>query len=216
MELNETLLGTLIAAAVVLITALSTGLRELIATWFAVLKHRLNVESYINQLECFGKFLREIEMMREIKNVHRVLLFRGHNSGGLPTPGHSYSIRAVFGWAKNSSDPNTCNYGDEDDPDDTYGFEILADADYMSTIAKVMTDRCVFLKVAEMPGNSKLRRFLEAEQVKHAMIIFMGIVDRVNLLFMVVSTYNNEEFSQTDVTRIELAADKIRSMITCS
>jgi hypothetical protein len=128
----------------------------------------------------------------------RVLIFSGHNSGGLPRVGSGFWVSALH-WVEHPRNALT-NFGDYEN--------ISVDLQYITMLLDANKEGTVFLKVAEMP-SSLLKNYYMAEGVSESIIVFLGIREK-SMFYMSIARYSDEEsFSTMDLARIKLACQPI-------
>jgi len=189
---------------VAVITLFFNELKVVVADWFAALRKRLKRESYAARITAIAKFMTAIEALREVPQVDRVIVYRGHNCGGMPTPGKPFFVRAFYGWSKDKNK----------DPMDRYDFEISVDLHYMKVLEEVLiTDKGGLSKqkVSEMPEGSRLRMFYENEGVVESRLYFLAVVEE-ELLYCSVASYK-EPFSAGCANEIDLRIEQLRSAL---
>jgi hypothetical protein len=128
----------------------------------------------------------------------RIILFRGHNSGGYPTPGMPYYVSASQ-WV--CSDPQS------DGHIENYR-NLMVDTAYISMILSAATNelRHVHNVTKNMP-HSQLRRYYEMEGVVESAVFVLGIYGKT--LYFISAARHSGKFSQNDLTAMQLEANAI-------
>lgn len=195
----EVLLGTV----AVLLLAFNTGAKTYITAWFAKVTKKLEdgPKIYKNGIEKYCEFHIGLEKIGKLKYVTRVLLFRGSNCGGVPSPGQPYIVRCFYGWAE---DP-TLN------PEEKYNFNLKVDAYYMQMLLKVIELKVLEVTTSEMPKGSQLRYYYENERV-HTARIYKLSIDKTELKYMSVASYTGG-FTDEQRNEIDLTVDRVRSVL---
>jgi len=128
----------------------------------------------------------------------RVIIFSGHDAGGLPRVGSGFWVSALH-WVEHHRNAQT-NFADYEN--------ISVDLQYISMLIDAHGMGQVFLKVSEMPP-SLLRSYYMAEGVAESLIVFLGIRENA-MFYMSIARYNNEAtFSSMDLAKIKLACQPI-------
>jgi len=128
----------------------------------------------------------------------RVIIFSGHNSGGLPRAGSGFWVSALH-WVEHPRNAvtNFANYEN-----------ISVDLQYINMLISAQREGTVFLKVSEMPP-SLLKSYYEAEGVAESLIVFLGIREK-SMFYMSIARYTDEPpFSTFDLSRIKLSCQPI-------
>jgi len=128
----------------------------------------------------------------------RVIIFSGHDAGGLPRVGSGFWVSALH-WVEHPRNEVT-NFGD-------YA-NISVDLQYITMLLAAQKEGTIFLNVSEMPA-SLLKSYYLAEGVTESLIVFLGIREK-SMFYMSVARYAGEEnFSAMDLARIKLACQPI-------
>lgn len=128
----------------------------------------------------------------------RVLIFSGHDAGGLPRVGSGFWVSALH-WVEHPRNAVT-NFED-------YA-NISVDLQYITMLLAANSEGTVFLKVSEMP-DSLLKTYYQAEGVSESLIVFLGIREK-NMFYMSIARYTDDPpFSTMDIARIKLACQPI-------
>lgn len=140
------------------------------------------------------------QTMARIQNdfSSRVIIFSGHNSGGLPRAGSGFWVSALH-WVEHRRNVLT-NFSDYEN--------ISVDLQYINMLLDAQKNTTVFLNVSEMP-QSLLRGYYEAEGVKQSLIVFLGIQEN-SMFYMSIARYAEDpDFTTIDLARIKLACQPI-------
>jgi hypothetical protein len=128
----------------------------------------------------------------------RVIIFSGHDAGGLPRVGSGFWVSALH-WVEHPRNEIT-NFGD-------YA-NISVDLQYINMLLESQKEGTVFIKVAEMPA-SLLKSYYSAEGVSESLIVFLGIREK-SMFYMSIARYTDDQpFSTMDLARIKLACQPI-------
>lgn len=193
----------LIAASVglaALLTAAFSGLRLYINAWFVKHVKKLNRATYVRQIEKVSNFLQVLDECKLILEVDSILVYQGHNCGGLPSPGRPYTTRAIHGWRRDGKDPLK-----------RYGFDNQVDLHAVKMLEDMIKVGVSFQVFEDMPKDAKLRSYFAAEGTKFARLYFLGLADS-DMIFMSFASYT-VTFSETDIENMLVLVDKMRSLL---
>lgn len=193
------IISTVIGCIVGIITAFSTGIKDYIIIWFKLKTQRLMRQQHGHGLQMLGEFRAIIDDMESLPYIERVLVFAGQDSGGIPTPGNPYTVKALDGWSK-------------EDPElpERFRFEYQVDTSYCNMLSKMINDGFLRLTVSDMPDGI-LRSIYREEGVIDSLLYFIDINDHV-LIYMTVASYKNL-FTTDQIVKIELYIQRIRAIL---
>ena len=154
-----------------------------------------------------GDFVKGMESLQRIYGrmadiqadfASRVLIFSGHDSGGLPRVGSPFWVTILHWVAHPRNKPrNLACYEN-----------ISVDLQYISMLIAAQKEGMVFLRVTEMP-DCLLKNYYQAEEVSQSLIIHLGIREK-SMFYMSVARYADEKpFATMDLARIKLACQPI-------
>ena len=128
----------------------------------------------------------------------RVLIFSGHDSGGLPRVGSPFWV-TVLHWVAhphNNAKKLSCYEN------------VSVDLPYISMLVSSLKEGMVFLTTSEMP-ECLLKTHYQAEGVSQSLIIYLGIRDK-SMFYMSVARYTEDPpFATMDLARIKMACQPI-------
>lgn len=136
-----------------------------------------------------------MEKISALSTVHRVLLLKGSNSGGIPVLGAPYYARAIDG------------SGEIDIAMENYK-QVKVDLKYIQLLIDVMANKKITLDVSDLEP-CLIRNIYTAEQVKKSMWYFVYGND-LEIIYMSVST--RDEFNSEDMPNIDIYANSIISI----
>lgn len=154
------------------------------------------IEKVINIYDAMHRILAET-------NVERLLILRAHNGGGVIKPTGELYASVLY-------------------EDYLYPFhsvksdyqKLPVDKEYAKMLLKVMQEKHVSYKVADMDENSILRKVYESEGVRYSNIYYIG-QDKTNIYYC--STATSLDFdnwlSRVDQTVVEICMNIIRQNI---
>jgi hypothetical protein len=129
--------------------------------------------------------------------VERVILWCGHNGGGVPQPGKPFYTTAMQ-WhiLDDKSNYDLSNYR-----------HITVDPTYINMLLQVLQTNTVMLSTSEM-SPCQLKTYYKAEGVTHSMIIKVGIKPK-QIFYLSMAKYKDEPFSEADLVGCELIANSV-------
>jgi len=128
----------------------------------------------------------------------RVLIFSGHNGGGLPRVGCGFWVSALH-WVEHPRNAVT-NFADYK--------SISVDLQYINMLLYAQKEGTFFINVSELQ-DSLLKGYYLAEGVSESLIVFLGIREK-SMFYMSIARYENEPpFTTMDLARIKLASQPI-------
>jgi hypothetical protein len=154
-------------------------------------------DAVINGLAKITNIIARLSSMEE-HGAERIVLFRGHNGGGYPTPGMPFYVSASqWHTAKGHDGDAIGNYRN-----------IMVDNEYIKMlIAAWMDERKYLSMVTGTMPQCQLRRWYEAEGVTASAVFVMGIQDK-SLFYLSAAKYGGE-FTESELTSIQLATNGI-------
>lgn len=183
-----------------IITALAAGLKDVIIAWMQ--RWSMSVrQGMVIRLAAIGEYIESIEDIKRIGNVDRVLVFSGHNGGGLPTPGKPFVIKAQTGWSRK---PGA-------DPMRRYNFDIPVDSHYSRMLETLVKDGKVQLDTHDIPNDARLKTYQTSEGVTHSIMYFLRVIDN-EVIYMSVASYDRP-FSKDEEVELDLAVERVRSIM---
>lgn len=129
----------------------------------------------------------------------RVIVFKGHNGGGLPRPGTPFYVTAVH-WLMGASGVSRPQLFRNLPPD----------LEYVKMLVDVKNEGSALYATEDM-APCQLRRIYEAEGVNSSLVVFLGLKDR-EMYYMSVALQDGK-ISDTVRTEIELRANLVRNLI---
>lgn len=196
----QPILTALAIGAGAMVAAASLGLKELVAAWFKKVTKKVARATYVKQIEKVANFLEILDQCKEIREVDRILLYHGHNCGGLPSPGKSYTTRAIHGWSKDGKDPLK-----------KYGFDNQVDLHYVKMLEDMIKAGVSTQVFDQMPKDAKLRSYFASEGTRYARLYFLGVLD-YEMIYICFASYT-DPFSDADVENMMVYVDQLRSLL---
>lgn len=149
-----------------------------------------------------GEFYRNLEAIRDLKSIQRVLLMVGSNCGGVPTPSKAYKVIARLGWAE-PPHPNPLSF---------YDFELIVDSHYCVMLANMIRDGFVRLDTSTMP-DCMLKTYYIAEKVVESYVFLLNIdPDNNEMMFFSAASYNGP-MTLEDIRLLRMRVDRMRAAI---
>lgn len=131
--------------------------------------------------------------------AQRVIIFSGHNSGGLPRPGAPFYVSAQH-W----SFDGPARWSPE-----RYQ-ELPVDGEYANMLVSIMDKGHVRYTTEEMEP-CQLRDIYKAEGVTDSLVLYLGSRDK-QLRYMSVALYHGT-FTDNQITEIRIRANTIRRLV---
>ena len=166
---------------------------KLIQWWISC---RYKRHSVVNGLKQMALVYTELESLFAMSGVDRVLLLRGHNSGGIPRPGMPFYTSVVYR---------------ADDDDDTRYEDVSVDASYVRTLVSTYTSGDVSFRT-DLMENCNLRDWYRLEKVTHAVVAYLAIIN-VSFIYMSVASRRDRGFTPSELTEIRKKITRIRKLI---
>lgn len=180
-----------------------TELRSLIQTYLRRQTRQVSVRCYTNSLKNIGIFMDTIEELKKIDSVERILVFIGHNGGGLPVPGKSYTIKSELGWAKSQDIKPILG---------RFNFDLQVDSFYVKMLETVVSEGHVINTAADMTDDCFLKRIYLEEGVAQS-IVYLLHCEPSELTYISVASHKGL-FSASDKRKMELLVARLRSVAT--
>lgn len=139
---------------------------------------------------------------KDIDNVDRVLLFRGHNCGGLPTLERPYHVSLIGKSVDESVETMVREYTNID-----------TDKTYINMLLDLYRRQVIEYTTSQDDTYHQLKKYYVAEDIKHALIIFLKITKTNDFLYMSVSTKGDEAFTERQKAQIDMKVNSIKTLI---
>lgn len=141
------------------------------------------------------------QVMRElldVSNVTRVMLFNGHDSGGIPDLGRPFYATLIDFVANDEFQIHSEDYEN-----------FRVDDSYIEMLLHVMRNGFADIRFVDM-RDSVLKRIYSSNNVKHSRLYYLGsLKDRV-VYFTVASQIR--EYTADETIQLDVLADKMRSV----
>lgn len=179
------------AAASVIVAIISP-----VIAWWIKSRQKRGESRFVRGLEDVAQTMAQVTSFRDV-GAERVILFKGHNGGGLPTGGSPFYVSAAHWWVAPGQLDIVNNYKN-----------LLVDSEYVLMLLDSITspDRTSVQVAATMP-DCQLRHYYEAEGVSESLIITLGVTGR-ELYFLSVARYGGA-FSEREKTIAQLKAQTL-------
>lgn len=164
--------------------------------WYEERKRRKTAEG----LQAVGDYLTLLDSMKALGFVDRVMLFVGHNGGGLPKAGEEYTVRAYYGWALNGSNPVS-----------RYRAPLIIDGHYCNMLCDMVQRGHVVNTTADMDVLSNLRGYYQAEGVVQSVAVFLTVFGN-NLYYVSVANFSRP-FTTPELSEIGRITNQLRGII---
>lgn len=182
------------------------GLRSWVERRWAKKTSRRTYGEHMANLSAFSE---ELESLRKIDRVSQVIVFRGHNCGGLPTPGRPYTVHAIQGWQR--TDPAKPALSD---PGRRYRRGLQVDAHFTRMLEDVIREGVSIQVTEKIAPDAKLKGYFELDGIAVAVIYYLGLHDD-ELLFLSVSS-STEDFAVREKLEINDRVSVMKQLVgTC-
>lgn len=191
------------AAIAATLAAIVAALGPLVVAWlrrWADPAARLR-QKYIDGLTAIAELYRGLADLAAVEGVARVIVFAGHNCGGLPSIGSPYWVRGMFGVAEKG----------RRDPSEEYNFDLTIDRHYVELLKQLVEVGEVHVETAKLEPTSKLRGYYDREGVTFASMYFLGL-DTSRLIYLSVAKYDAAPWTAAQHAAVGLAVDRLRAM----
>lgn len=160
--------------------------------WYLERKDRKNAEEVVKGLQKVFEGFEHMEDMVD-EEIHRAMLFSGHNCGGIPRLNASFYVTALRAVDENSN----IDWKDYK--------HVEADHAYVKILRNVEADGIQLVRTKELP-NCLLKEYYMAEGIQESVIMFLKILDR-ELIYVSASTRSEEGISDKTITKLKLKAN---------
>lgn len=197
-----TFLAALLGALAGVIGAIFAGFKEFILDWFKVMGKNMRAR-YASRLGGMAEFIEAVDNVGKVSDaISRVIVFRGKNGGGLPSPGKPYTSKGMMAWAKDGVV----------DPMKRYGHDLVVDDFHARLLAEMVKDGKVSVDFDKVPDTAKLKTYYRGEGVTHSILYFLNL-DGDELLYLSVGSFG-KVFTDADLVLIGDAVDVVRWTLT--
>lgn len=166
--------------------------------WFAERRDKKKETSLVKGIESLHRVYSAIAGIQEI-GAHRVILWAGHNSGGIPRPNSPFYASALH-WAIDRKFQG--RMGDYQN--------LQVDLDYITMLLALQREGHVRVYPAKMT-TCMLKDCYAAEGVSDSVLLFLGVVEN-KFLYLSAAKYEGE-FSDLDIVRIRMKSQVIANEI---
>ena len=151
-----------------------------------------------NTISGLQSISRVYETMKEIEEsaVERVILFAGHNGGGIPSASKPFYVTALHWVADAESSKIIEDY-----------VNIRVDAEYVTMLLTIRERGFLMLETKSMP-DCKLKHYFQLEGVTASMVVFLTVKDK-RFYYFSASTKSDHGIDENMRSRILLKAEKI-------
>ena len=176
--------------------------------WFSEVYVRMREmaasDSVINNLTSLQRINDQLEHIEsDNKKVHRVLVFRGHNCGGVPTLENPYHVSLIGKATSLDYDLSVEDY-----------MNIDVDQSYINMLLDVHKNKVIEYNTVSDSKYKQLRQYYVAEGIKHSMIHFIKITKSNDFVYMSISTQDDEGFTDECKAKMRVRVDRIRTLVS--
>lgn len=207
--MDSTIWGAVAGAVVLVVGALGAAAKQLIMKRAALLMRRMERADPKLRLplsEAFTRmvdFHQQLEMVKKLANVQRILLYAGANGGGLPDPDKPYRVMSKHGWAE---DPHP-------NPHANYNYSLKVDRGYCEMLQRMVRDGRVVLTYATM-SDFMLKKYYHIEGVVQSVLYLLSIdTDNGEIMYLSVASYKRD-FTDEELQYIDVRVDRMRSVLS--
>lgn len=175
----------------------STGLWNFASKWLENNKKKKRDFQLAEGLKKISQIYKRMEEMEKY-GAERVVLFAGHNAGGIPRLTCGFWVSSIFSHIMSKYSDRSKEYNN-----------IPVDSTYVGMLLEAQTKPYVRYIREEM-DPCQLKKYYESEGVDDSIIIFLGIHEN-KFMYMSIAKYDGH-FKDTEVTNILLEAQNIKSM----
>lgn len=193
----------LIAAIAAIGTILAAWGGQLIKGWLSLRARRKEADSVLDGLERSQASYSILSSMRTDTTASRVLLLAGHNGGGYPRPDAPFYTSVLF-WSIDDSAQESIKVMSQ------YK-QLPVDAEYIRLLLDTEKEGYTILDVERMPP-CQLKRYYQAEGVKHSILFYLEIKDR-KFLYCSVAKFDSTPFTEVEVTSLSLKAETLKKLL---
>ena len=204
---------------VAVMAAVGVGVAGVVAVFFTRLKTLVEVVAdrgiawvqkrgggieWTEALSFLADFNAILDQTEKIEAVGRVLVFVGHNCGGLPQPGSPYTVRTQTGWNVRDDGTRETHTG--------FAFDLQVDQPYCDMLTEVHSRGRVVLTVADMPA-SMLRGIYESEGVTQSVIYALRVDTKKNRFGYVSIAARTRPFTPGELSKLDVIAARLRATL---
>lgn len=208
---DNSVVGAAALGAAGLLAAAAAAARTYILKWGEVAARRMerreeedSRQKHYEAFVRFAKFHQQLERVKAVANVERVLLFIGKDDGGLPDLTKPYTVICRYGWAQD----------ERANPEESYSFNLVVDKTYCLMLAEMIRDGRVIQTTATMPPEAMLRKYYQIEKVVQAVIYLLNIDSAASEIMFVSFASYTREFTPEELAFIDVRVDRMRAIVS--
>ncbi len=178
------------------VSAVAVAVVGPLIAWWIKNRQARGETRFVRGLEDVAKTMEQVTSFRDV-GAERVILFKGHNGGGLPSGGSPFYVSAAHWWVAPGQLDIVSNYKN-----------LLVDSEYVLMILDSISssERTSVQVTATMP-NCQLKHYYEAEGIAESLIITLGVKGR-ELYFLSIARYGGS-FSDRERTIAQLKSQTL-------
>lgn len=183
------------------VSAVTIAVLTPLLTWWIKSREQNLEKKFTQGLDDSVETLNLMTTFRD-QGAERIILFTGHNGGGIPQGGNPFYISACHWIVSDGHLDVISNYKN-----------LLVDTEYMKMLQRAIReeDRTVEMLTAKMP-QSQLKRYYEAESVHSALTIILGFANN-KMYFLSLARYDRP-FTEREITLCQLKAQTLWNALT--
>jgi len=196
--MDNTLLST-IGATLLAVLSAAPKIFRVLKEWREAAKKDLVVDG----LQRTRRTYAAVEDIAKVSGAQRVILFAGHNGGGIPQPSSPFWVSSTYLHATT----------DELERVISEYQNLKIDAMGIEVLLSCQRNEHVVLKMDDLPDGSMLKKHYRVEGVKHAVLFFVDIIEN-KFFFVSMARYDDEPFSEDQIVRASLKVNIMRQSMT--
>lgn len=157
--------------------------------------------TYIKMMEYLSSIQNCMREIRDRTQSSRVIIFAGHNGGGLPRPASRYYTTAVHWEVEEEYALAMADYKN-----------IPVDQKYITMLLKAY-DKDFYRFTTDAEEKSQLKRIYEAEGITDSIVFFLDVHEH-NFIYCSVATKDPGGFDEKEVTKIEVLCYKLKELVS--
>lgn len=167
--------------------------------WYLDWKAKQKKKSISAGITALHNVYQIIEGIRDI-GVDRIILFSGHNCGGIPKPTVPFWVSALHWSVVEGDEKYMSNYQ-----------RLHVDAQYIKMLMDIENNGKMHFSKDTMQ-DGLLKRCYELEGVEESVVYFISFQDNM-MFFMTISRVSGMAFTDKQVTQFDFAVERIRQQL---
>lgn len=181
------------------------GLRAVVEAYLQRWKKNVqnggNGKSGVALLSLLAEFNTILSEVRRLPTIGRVLVYLGHNCGGLPEDGKRYTVKCQTGWDNTGNDAFA-----------RFAFDLEIDKAYADMLHEIHRSGSVSMEVEKMPPCF-LRTIYRREKVTHSIMHLIGLDAEANTFAYASFASYTGPISEDDRAGVELTVSRLKTLV---